>query len=124
MSKTNFEKLEVYILSEKLCDLIWELVIKWNAFAKNTVGFQIVESSDSIGANIAEGTGRGSFTDNKRFAKIARASLYETKHWLRRAYMRNLLNKTEIEKLKKILDELSPRLNAYINSIGKNYNCK
>ncbi|MEJ2279562.1 MAG: four helix bundle protein, partial [Candidatus Lokiarchaeota archaeon] len=93
-------------------------------FAKNTVGFQIVESSDSIGANIAEGTGRGSFTDNKRFAKIARASLYETKHWLRRAYMRNLLNKTEIEKLKKILDELSPRLNAYINSIGKNYNCK
>lgn len=108
MSKTNFENLRVYLLSEKLSDILWETVIKWDAFAKNSVGSQIVRSSDSIGANIAEGTGRGSYLDNKRFAKIARASLYETKHWLRRAYQRNLIN----------IDELAPRLNSYINSIG------
>ena len=77
----------------------------------------LVKSADSIGANIAEGTGRFSFQDNKRFSYIARGSLNETKHWLRRAFKRNLLTKEEIEKLKPIMNELSPKLNAYINSI-------
>ena len=45
---------------------------------KNTVGKQIVRSADSIGANIAEGTGRHNFQDNQRFVKIARGSLNET----------------------------------------------
>ena len=91
-------------------------------FCKKLCGPQLVRSSDSIGANIAEDTGRGSFTDNKRFAKIARASLYETKHWLRRAYQRNLINNGETEILKNIIDELAPRLNSYIKSIGTQTN--
>ncbi len=122
MSKTNFENLRVYLLSEKLSDLTWDIVSKWDTFAKNSVGLQLVRSSDSVVANIAEGTGRGSFNDNKRFAKIARASLYETKHWLRRAYRRNLINNGETEILKNIIDELAPRLNSYIKSIGTQTN--
>ena len=118
MKRTNFENLVVYQLSEKLTDMIWEIVAGWEYFAKDTVGKQIVRSSDSIGANIAEGTGRGSYADNKRFAKIARGSLFETKHWLRRAYKRKLLGENQITELKTVLDELSPKLSAYINSIG------
>jgi four helix bundle protein len=117
MEKTNFENLKVYQLSEDLADLIWEIAIRWDNFNRDTIGKQIVRSADSIGANIAEGTGRFSFQDNKRFGYIARGSLNETKHWLRRAFKRNLLTKDEIEKLKPITDELSPKLNAYINSI-------
>ena len=64
----------------------------WDAFARDTVGKQLVKAADSIGANIAEGTGRGSYQDNRRFIRIARGSLYETRHWLRRAYKRNLLS--------------------------------
>lgn len=99
--------------------MVWEIVADWDYFAKDTVGKQIVKSSDSIGANIAEGTGRGSFADNKRFTKIARGSLFETKHWLRRAYKRKLLKEDQIIEFRKILDELSPKLSAYINSIGR-----
>lgn len=117
MAKTNFENLRVYQLSEDLADLIWEISIRWDNFNRDTIGRQIVRSADSIGANIAEGTGRFSFQDNKRFGYIARGSLNETKHWLRRAFKRNLLTTEEIEKLKPIMDELSPKLNAYINSI-------
>lgn len=87
-------------------------------FARDTVGNQIVRSADSIGANIAEGAGRGSFQDNKRFVKIARGSLNETQHWLRRAYQRKLLNDEQIKKLQPIVAELAPRLNAYLRSIG------
>jgi four helix bundle protein len=117
MSKTNFENLRVYNLSEELADMIWEIATRWDYFARDTVGKQVVRSADSVGANIAEGTGRYGIQDNKRFGYFARGSLNETKHWLRRAYKRNLLTNEEVEKLKPILDELSPKLNAYINSI-------
>ena len=120
MERTNFENLIVYKLAENLADTIWNVVYYWNAFTKNTIGLQLVRASDSIGANIAEGTGRGSANDNRRFVRIARGSLFESKHWLRRAVKRNLLTQKQIEQIKLIIDELSPRLSAYINSIKKN----
>ena len=86
--------------------------------AQDTFGKQLINAADSIGANIAEGTGRGSFADNRRFAKIARASLFEVRHWLRRAHQRKLLSKNDILALQEIIDELTPKLSAYIKSIG------
>jgi four helix bundle protein len=118
MAKTNFETLQVYQMSETLADNIWDIVMQWDSFARDTVGKQIVRSADSIGANIAEGSGRGSFQDNRRFIRIARGSLYEARHWLRRAYKRDLLTEEQIEKLKPIIENLSPMLNGYLRSIG------
>lgn len=117
MAKTNFENLRIYQLSEQLSDEIWSIVYVWNNLAKDTVGKQIIRSADSIGANIAEGSGRGSLQDQSRFFKIARGSLYETQHWLRRAFKRQLLTTAQIDKLKPIIDELAPKLNAYLRSI-------
>ena len=117
MSKTSFENLEVYQLAEKLADLIWEIVIKWEYFPKRTIGAQLTEAADSVPANIAEGCGRYNTKDNCRFIKIARGSLYETKNWLRRAYRRNLLTDKQIENIKPIVEELLPRLNSYFRSI-------
>lgn len=117
--KTKFENLRVYQLSETLADEIWNIVVTWNNLAKDTVGKQIIRSADSVGANIAEGEGRGTHSDNKRFVRIARGSLQETQHWLRRAYKRSLLTKEQIDKLKPLIDNLSPMLNAYLNAIGK-----
>jgi four helix bundle protein len=89
ITKTKgFEELQVYQLAEKLADEIWQIARQWERFAKESVGRQIVRSADSIGANLAEGVGRNSFQDNRRFVRIARGSLYETRHWLRRAYKR------------------------------------
>lgn len=96
MEKTNFENLRIYQISEDLADKIWLIVESWNKFSRDTVGKQIVRSVDSIGANIAEGAGRYTFKENKRFAHIARGSLYETKHWLRETYFQ----KNKSKKLK------------------------
>jgi four helix bundle protein len=119
MAKSNFENLRVYQLSEQLADQIWKVVLGWDGFARDTVGKQLVRAADSIGANIAEGTGRGTFLDNRRFVRIARGSLNETQHWLRRAYRRRLLVESQINRLSSLVDELAPKLNAYLNSIGK-----
>lgn len=118
MGSRPFEELRVYQAAETISDLIWEIVSRWDYLAKDTVGRQMVRSADSIGANIAEGSGRGSFQDNRRFVKIARGSLYETRHWLRRAYSRKLLTSEDVDKIKPLLDQLAPQLNAYLNSIG------
>ncbi|MBX3293017.1 MAG: four helix bundle protein [Acidobacteria bacterium] len=118
MARTRFESLRVYRLSEELSDALWEIVGKWDSFSKDTLGKQIVRSADSIGANLAEGEGRGSYQDNRRFIKIARGSLQETQHWLRRAYKRNLLKQEQVEKIKPLIDTLAPTLNAYLRSIG------
>ena len=118
MQKTNFENLQIYRLSEVLADQIWRVVVSWGYFAKNTVGIQIVKAADSVGANIAEGSGRGTDAEIRRFLRVARGSLYETQHWLRRAYKRRLLTEKQVNDLLPVIHELIPKLNAYLGSIG------
>ncbi len=119
MATKGFENLRVYQMAEDLADTIWELVCRWDRLAKDTIGRQLIRATDSIGANIAEGSGRGTYPDNRRFVRVARGSLYETRHWLRRAFRRGLLSCEQTAVLKPLIDELSPKLNAYLNSIGK-----
>jgi len=119
MYRTEFENLRVYQLAEEIADLAWKVVGGWEYLAQQTVGVQFIKSADSMGANIAEGSGRGSPAEKKRFAKIARGSLFEVKHWLRRAYKRQLLSENEVRLFQKLIEELTPKLSAYINAIGK-----
>jgi four helix bundle protein len=117
--KSSFENLQVYKPAEELSDLVWGAVQRWDYFAKDTVGKQLVRSTDSVGANIAEGAGRGSIKDNIRFVKIARGSLFETKHWLRQSNKRNLLLETETKKFQETINTLLPKISAYLNSLSK-----
>jgi four helix bundle protein len=119
MPRTAFENLDVYRLAERLSQAIWKIVGTWKAFDRDTVGKQLVRAADSVGANIAEGFGRGNGLDHKRFIRIARGSICEVKHWLRLAYGRELLGTTDVDQLKPLLDELPPRLNAYLKAIGR-----
>ena len=114
----GFEDLRVYQMAEQLSDEIWDVVSGWDSFSKDTVGKQLVRAADSVGANIAEGAGRGSYQDNRRLIRIARGSLYETRHFLRRAHKRNLLATAQTAFIKPLVAELNPTLNAYLNSIG------
>ena len=112
---TKYEELEVYKLSENLSDKIWDKVIAWNNFEKDVLGKQLVKAADSISANIAEGSGKGSFVDYKRYLKISRGSLFETKQWVHKAFKRKLLDEADKETITKMIDELIPRLSAFIN---------
>lgn len=119
MAFIPFEDLRVFQLAEKLSDLVWEIISAWNYFEKVTVGIQFTKAADSIGANIAEGSGRGLSKDNQRFIRIARGSLNETKFWIQRSKKRKLIVDEQENQLKEIIDELAPSLNAYLASIGR-----
>ena len=117
MGDKRLESLDVYRLAEELADLVHAVAVCWNNFERDTLGKQLVRSADSVGANIAEGYGRFTYRDRRHFLHIARGSLYETRYWLRRAHKRNLLDDATSAKIAEVLDELPPRLNAYLNTI-------
>jgi four helix bundle protein len=119
MGFLRFQDLDVYRLAEELEDAIWQIVLKWGTLARDTVGKQLIRAADSIGANIAEGCGRQSQNDNRRFVRIARGSLLETQHWLRRAFRRKLLTQEQITALQTTIERLAPALNGYLKSIGR-----
>lgn len=114
----RLEDLEIYNLSEKFAAEIWNIVIEWNYFEKDTVGKQLVRSSDSISANIAEGFGRYHFKENKNFCYFSRGSLLETKSWLTKAQTRNLVPNEKYLVLINELELIHKKLNAYIKYIG------
>jgi four helix bundle protein len=105
-------------MSEDLADLVWHAVLQWDPFARSTIGHQIVRAADSVGANIAEGYGRASPADDRRFIRTARGSLYETRHFLRRADKRGLLNREQKVPLQVLMKNLLPALNGYLRSLG------
>jgi four helix bundle protein len=113
MAFVRFQDLEVYRLAEDLADAVWEIVVKWDVLARDTVGKQLIRAADS-----AEGCGRGSHGDTRRFLRIARGSLLETQHWLRRAYRRKLLAEDQVTSLQAAMDKLPIKLNAFLKSVG------
>jgi len=104
-----------------LSDRIWNICIKWDYFAKNTIGKQMVRAADSISANLAEGHGRFHFKDRLNFCYYARGSLEEIRSWLSKASRRGLIS-SELAEIKQIVEILPKKLNAYINSIKKAHN--
>lgn len=109
-------KLDVYRLSEELADMIWSDFDKWDKKVQNTVGYQIIRAADSIAANIAEGYGRFTRLDRKRFYIYARGSFEETKTWLRKLIRRDIIANEKAKKYKLLIEELGPKLNGFINS--------
>jgi four helix bundle protein len=109
-------ELDVYRLSEELSDLIWYTYDQWPLKAQRTIGYQVIRSSDSTAANLAEGYGHYTPADRKLYYRYARGSFEETKSWLRKLIRRKLIEDDEIQKYTNIIDELGPKLDAFIRS--------
>lgn len=116
MATILIQDTEVYKLSEKLSDLIWYAYDNWNYKAQHTIGLQVIRSSDSIAANLAEGFGRYAPADRKRFYVIARGSFEETKCWMRKAIRRKILNEIEQKEIAGAINFLGPKLNLFIKN--------
>ena len=119
MSYHSLEDLEVYQLAESFSNEVWQVVIKWDYLAKDTVGKQLIRSSDSIGANIAEGYGRYHYKENRNVCYFSRGSIMETKSWLIKAHTRELLTEEVFDGLIEKLHLIHLKLNAYLKFIGK-----
>ena len=115
----KLEELKIYQLAMDLGEDVWNIVVKWDYFAKDTIGKQLVKSADSVSANISEGYGRYYFKDSKVFFYFARGSLYETKTWLKKANERKLIDDQIYSELESRYTKLGVKLNNFIKFIGK-----
>ncbi len=120
----KLEELKVYQLAMNISERVWMLVVKWDYFAKDTVGKQLVKSVDSIAANISEGYGRFHYKENKQFCYYSRGSLYEAKTWFKKAHNRGLIISDDFQSLEKDIETIAYKLNNYIKSIGTKTNRK
>lgn len=114
MAYQDIEESRFYQRAENIGDQIWDLVIGWEPFSRDTVGNQLTRAADSIGANIAESASRYSPGDAIRFLHFARGSLRETRFWLKRANKRQLITNDKCNHLFAELNTLSLELNNYI----------
>ncbi|MBN1794898.1 MAG: four helix bundle protein [Candidatus Omnitrophica bacterium] len=85
--------IDAYRIALDLSNYIWNIVIKWDYFAKDTVGKQWAKAIDSISANIAEGFDRYFKKDKVTFYRYSYGSINESLDWLEKANRRTLLKK-------------------------------
>jgi len=105
---------EAYKIAFHLSNYVWSLIEKWDSFAKNTLGRQFVDSTDSISANIAEGFGRFGKKDKVHFFRIAKGSALESLDWNEKAKYRNLLFETDYKHIFSELQKLPKSINSLI----------
>jgi four helix bundle protein len=88
---THFRSLVAYQLADAISHDLHAAVMTWPSFDRWSTGIQLMRAIDSVGANIAEASGRWSRPDQVRHLAIARGSLRETEHWVHVASTRRLL---------------------------------
>ena len=110
-----FTDLEVYKACRILRKQIAELVkLSFPSEEKYRLTDQIIRSSRSITACIAEGHGRFNYQDNARFCRIAKGSLNETLEHLIVAYDEKIITEDVLKEYKSQIDICLRLLNGYI----------
>jgi four helix bundle protein len=78
------------------------------------------QSTDSIGANIAESFGRFNYGEKLQFLYYSRGSLFEAKYWLNRALARELMQRRRSQSYAARLSDVARQLNTFANSLKSN----
>ena len=110
----SVEHYDAYQVSFELSNYIWNIVIHWNYFEKDTVGKQFARAVDSISANIAEGFGRHSKRDKIRFYYYSLSSVLECKDWNNKCHERTIISDERYNYIKDRLDRLPKEINQLI----------
>lgn len=115
MKYLKLNDISAYKKALVLSNYVWDKVIKWDYFAKNTVGMQFVTSVDSISANIAEGFGRYGKKDKIKFYYYSFGSIKESLDWNEKSKTRKLLNLDQCDRILKELQNLPIEIHQLIN---------
>ncbi len=112
--------LEVYRLARELSAMGWDIYDKLDWQDKKTMGDQFIRSTDSVGANIAEGYGRFHYLNKIRFYYNSRGSLLESvAHWSELLFERNRISEEQLAAFQKVAEKLHLKLNNLIAATYK-----
>lgn len=106
--------IEAYKVSYLLSNYVWDVIIKWDFLAKDTVGKQFIRAIDSVSANIAEGFGRYQKKEKIHFYRYSYGSLKESLDWNEKAKARKLITEDEYKHIFGQLDKIPKLINQLI----------
>src|SRR3989344_7178470 len=106
--------IEAYKIAFNLSNFIWDIVVKWDYLAKDTIGKQLIRSADSISANIAEGFGRYTKKDKINFYRYSYGSIKESLDWNEKSKVRKLISEHEYNHILEELNKLPREVNNLI----------
>ena len=115
MKYLQLNDIDAYRRAFSLSNYVWELVVRWEWFAKNHIGGQFVEAIDSVSANIAEGFGRYHKKDKIKFYRYSSGSIKECFDWNEKSKIRKFLSEKEYNYIYSELEKLPKKLNQLIN---------
>lgn len=110
----SIEDTGAYKLAHKAGEIVWNEVQKWPWLAKQTLGSQWIDSTDSISANLVEGFGRFHKKDRVKFYYNAKGSTLESLEWARKAVERKLISESKAKEIMIILEEIPREINFQI----------
>lgn len=120
MQNFQLNNLKVFQLSREYGKEVWGIYKNLDWQLKKIIGDQLIRSTDSVGANIAEGYGRYHFLDKIKFYYFARGSLLESKYWLDLLFERKIIDSEKYLKLVNLYQNIVKALNGLINSTYQN----
>ncbi len=114
MNYLKLNDLNSYKVAYNLSNYVWDVVVKWDYFSKDTIGKQWVRSIDSISANIAEGFGRYGKKDKINFYRYSFGSMKESQDWTLKAKTRKLIDEKQYDYIMEELEKLPREINYLI----------
>jgi four helix bundle protein len=116
----SYKDLKMWQRANVLVNKIFDLI---EVFPKNirgeTVARQLVRSSTSIAANIAEGYGGRKGKEYVSYLYQARRSIPETDYWLYLASQRRFITEHDYEELSKEYSEILLMINSAISKLRR-----
>lgn len=109
----RYKNLEIWKRSVGLSTKVYELTNSFPKDEKYGIIAQIRRCAVSVPSNIAEGAGRGSKKDFKRFLNIAYGSIYELETQLLISKNLGYLNSDEHEEIKSEIDEIQKMMYSF-----------
>jgi len=106
----NFQKLEVWKKSHELMLAIYRLTATFPINERYGLTSQLQRASASIGANLAEGCGRETDADFRRFVQMASGSACEVEYHLILAHDLSLIVTETYDQLNNDINELKRML--------------
>ena len=114
----DYKNLEIWRLGMEIASIIYELVDQMPSIERYNLQSQMIRSAISVPSNIAEGAGRSSEKEFKRFLEIALGSLYELETQLILTKQRYTIQNLDFDELFELINKEQRKVSSFINRLN------
>ncbi|HPG09227.1 MAG TPA: four helix bundle protein [Saprospiraceae bacterium] len=114
----DYKNLEIWRLGMEIASIIYELVDQMPSIERYNLQSQMIRSAISVPSNIAEGAGRSSEKEFKRFLEIALGSLYELETQLILTKQRYSIENLDFDELFELINKEQRKVSSFINRLN------